>query len=127
LTPGHTYRWWIRATLDNGNSTAWSTAKDFTIMPLSAPTLKTPSVISTTSTSASVNFSWSTVNMAVRYEIWIDDLTTGRSKVVHNSNLVTTSFTTVLSRNHRYRWWMRAFSANGTACPWSIPLDLRVS
>ncbi|MFO0863742.1 MAG: hypothetical protein U0744_03640 [Gemmataceae bacterium] len=59
----------------------------------------------------------------------MDDLTTGQSKSLYSKTITATTWTTTstLVSGHRYRWWVRAISADGTASGWSNPLDFRIA
>ena len=132
LFPGHSYRWWVGAiknTFQGMGPTYWSRAKEFSIAPLATPTPLLPDVVS----SAVPEFTWSTVPMGVYYEIWVDDVTTGQSKVLHNpgANGSTWTANKTLTSGHRYRWWVRAWAVgpgpgDSTPSAWSNYLEFTV-
>jgi hypothetical protein len=126
LTPGHNYRWWVGAVSTNGLATTWSSMRTFAIAPVGVPVLQDPSGTIATTTPT---FRWAAATLAARYDVWVDDLTTGQSQALRNTNVASTSWTptTALVAGHRYRWWVRGFSANETAGAWSSPLDFTVA
>src|SRR5205823_4381385 len=73
---------------------------------------------------------WSPVAGADHYEIWVNDLTTGKSQVVHDQNAPATSWapTIPLTSGDSFRWWVRAVNSTSTATgPWSAPLSFTIS
>ncbi len=125
LTPGHGYRWWVGAVSNNG-TTFWSLPQDFAVAPLATPGPISPAGMT------SVNpptFRWSAVADAARYDIWVDDLTTGQSQVLRKIDAGGTSWNppAALTTGHSYRWWVRALSTNDTASSWSNPLDFMLT
>jgi hypothetical protein len=126
LSPGHRYLWYIGAVSTNGQSVVWSVGQYFSIASLAIPVLASPSA---TVSSLTPTFAWNAVPLAVKYEIWVDDLTSGRSQALYSKTVAGATWTapTPLISGHRYRWWVRAISADGTASGWSNPLDFNVA
>jgi hypothetical protein len=93
--------------------------------PPPAPTVTGPG---STTSSTTPTLTWTASQGAVRYELWVNDLTTGASQVIHLTNLTATSFraATALARGHRYAAWVRAFDGLGQASDWSQPLVFAV-
>jgi hypothetical protein len=123
LSPGHHYRWWIRGVTGSG-LLAWGLPTDFTIAALSAPAPAGPTGNINTD---QPTFNWSAVPLAVRYEVWLSDLTTGTGGTVGTSSSTSFIETQGLAPNHKFRWWVRADSANGSAGPWSVPTDFAIA
>lgn len=66
-------------------------------------------------------FQWQAVTGAVRYGLYVSDLTTN-TLIIDNETIIGTSFTPasgILTYSHEYRWNMRAFSSNGTPSSFS--------
>lgn len=89
------------------------------------PSLVGPSG-STTDTTPTI--SWTAVSGASRYDLWVDNLTTGQNQVLRRTDLAGTSFTP----SHplaagTYRAWVRAVSAAGQSSDWSASLDFTVT
>jgi hypothetical protein len=123
LTPGHSYQWWVRGDSGNGTQGPWSTSSTFTV---AAPGTPVPSAPSGTISTVTPTFTWSSVPQAVKYDVWVDDLTTG-TQILRNQNVVGTSLPSQpLTPGHRYRWWVRAIDENGTAGSWSVATDFFV-
>ena len=120
LAPGM-YRAWVRAFDAVGYSTGWSAASDFTV---GIPTVTGPIG---TAPSSTPTIAWTALSNVTRYDLWVDNLTTGASPVIRQMSLATNSFdvTTPLSSG-QYRVWVRAFNTNGAASPWSKSLDFVV-
>lgn len=115
LQSGHTYRWWLRAVGGTG-AAQWSNPLDFTVaMPApSAPAGPVTTVVPA--------FGWNGVAGVTHYEVFVLDLTVGDWL-----DQVATGISWVpdkdLPSGHRYRWWVRALSSDGSGGTWSDPLD----
>ncbi|MBX9678123.1 MAG: hypothetical protein K2X38_05110 [Gemmataceae bacterium] len=125
---GDTYRWWVRASDASGAQFGpWSTSQDFTIGSIAAPTLSNPNgAIS----NAQPAFSWSAVTGADKYDVWVDDLTAGKSAVLRNQSVNGTTWTPsgTLESGRTYRWWVRGIDSTGTnRGTWSSSLDFTIS
>lgn len=122
--PAGSYRAWVRGRdLDGGANYAWSTPFDFEIG-------RPPRIVGpvTTAQSAQPVIRWTAVAGAVRYEIWLANLTTGQ-RIASNSDLQSTTFTPPqsLSGGNNYRVWIRAFDSSDTATAWSVPASFSVA
>jgi hypothetical protein len=117
------YRAWVRARDLNGGSYVWSNSFDLEIG-------RTSRMISPTGTGQPARpvFSWTTVAGAVRYEIWLTDLSTG-FRVNARSDLTGTSYTNEadLQSGRSYRVWIRGFDSAGTSSVWSQPLTFTIA
>ncbi len=117
------YRWWVQAVAANGDTTGWSIQKDF-LIPI--PTLFAPLGTVTTGTPT---FRWSGVNEFVRYDLWVDNLTTGATQVIREQNLPATpkSYVPPLPlRNGDFRAWIRGIDKDGLYSSWSAFADFTV-
>ena len=94
--------------------------QNFTIAALAVPTLTSPIGSQTTDQPA---FSWSSINMAVRYDVWLTDLATGTGSIVASPTTNSWTPAVALLPSHSYRWWVRAVSKNSTAGLWSLAAD----
>ncbi len=122
--PAGTYRAWVRGRdLDGGSFYTWSQAFDFEIG-------RPPRVVSPVNTVQSVQpvISWTAVAGAVRYEIWLSNLTTGL-RIASDSTLQSTSYspTQSLVSGNSYRVWIRAFDSTGTSTAWSAAANFSVA
>src|SRR5262249_55570024 len=105
LVSGHQFRWYVMG-LSNGGARVWSNPQTFTVNAL-APTLIAP-VGNASGTLPT--FSWNTVAWADHYEVWVDDLTIPKTKVIDQTGLTGNSWTSTvaLTSSHQYRWWVKA-------------------
>ncbi|MCI0639314.1 MAG: IPT/TIG domain-containing protein [Gemmataceae bacterium] len=118
LSAGHDFQWWVRAYVPSGNQSAWTNVLGFHIVPLATPA---PSGPNGSITNAKPTFSWSAVTGADKYDVWVNDLTTGQAQVLRKQDATGTSWTptTALISGRSYQWWVRALSDNGNQSPWS--------
>ncbi len=122
--PAGSYRAWVRGRdLNGGSYYAWSLPFDFEIG-------QPPRVVSPLSTVQSVlpAIKWTAVAGAVRYEIWLSNLTTSR-RIASDSNLQSTTYTPASSlvSGNNYRVWIRAFDSSDTATSWSLAASFSVA
>lgn len=115
-----TYRVWVRAVDDAGETGAWTNA-EFQLN--AAPVLD---AITEPSLSATPTLTWSESPDAERYEIKLVDQSDGRV-VAHETDVTDTSFmpTTPLESGG-YEVWVRAHDADGPT-PWSDPITFEVA
>jgi hypothetical protein len=125
LTPGHSYRWWVRALSTSGGSSAWSAPLTVSIV------VGTPNPAAPTGSiqNARPTFSWSAAANADAYDVWVDDTTSGQSQVLRNTNVTATSWTptTALTPGHAYLWWVRGLTNSGASSSWSSPTAFNVA
>ncbi len=96
----------------------WSNDYQFRID--TAPSITSPSASGGTAAPAFPVISWTAVADAPRYEIWIDNVTTGQTQVVRRSDLTTTSYINDGSlTSGTYRVWVRAYNVVGEFGKWS--------
>ncbi len=120
LAPGN-YRAWI-----TGQGTAQSAPVDFQVLPGNAQTHVTVPIGN--SENPLPVLGWTAVSGATRYELWVDDVTNGISRVLHNSRLTTTSLAVRAPlAPATYRAWVRAFSGITMLAQWSPPIDFRIT
>lgn len=120
------YRAWLQASNTVGERSAWSRPVDFVVAAPrpAAPTLLAP--IGTT-TSANPRFIWTDVK-AARYELHVNNRTTGTARYLLKSDIpgTTTFFDPTLFTQGSYTAWIRAFNGSNEAGPWSAPLNFVV-
>jgi|GEM_PF-483364 len=120
--PGGDYRVWVQAIGANGPG-AWSVGLDFTVHDITAPTILTPTGVTNV---VRPTISWTASPNAVRYELWVDKVG-GPTKVIHQTNLTTTSYTPTSNLSTGvYRIWMRAFNSMNIASAWSAASDITI-
>jgi predicted phage tail protein len=125
LTPGHSYEFWVAAVDGNGFYSDWSGPADFSVPALPVPSPTAPSG----SAGETPAFSWSGVDGTDHYDLWVTDLTTGQSPVLHNDNVTDTTLTfdQPLAPGHSYRFWVRDVDSLGNASDWSSGMDFSVA
>lgn len=122
--PVGSYRAWVRGRdLNGGANYTWSTAFNFEIG-------QAPRVLSPANTVQSLQpvITWTAVAGAVRYEIWLSNLTTVK-RIVSDTSLLSTSYTPTqnLTSGNRFRVWIRAFDSSNTASEWSAAATFSVA
>ncbi|MCI0380716.1 MAG: hypothetical protein L0215_24290 [Gemmataceae bacterium] len=115
------YRFWVRAFNSTNDSAGWSVAKNFSLVPALPPTVTAPG----NTTDPTPTFEWTAGPEAVRFDLWVNNLTTGQSQVIRQTNLTASPFTPVapLTVSSSYRVWVQAFNSANEAGPWSQPHD----
>lgn len=127
--PNGDYRVWVRAFNPAGEAGNWSNIGDFSILIVEprpvAPTLFGPAgnTFETQPTLA-----WQAIPNAVRYDLWVNNDTTGQTQVIRQPNLTTTTFTPTseLPRG-TYTFWVRGINIDGLPGNWSNPLTFNVT
>lgn len=113
------WRVWVRSRTVGGQTSAWSAPVDFQITtPPSLDPLPSPVY------SGTPLITWNALPGAVKYDLWINNRTTGQSKIVREDNLTATSFqvTTNLGLSE-YVAWVRGIDAAGGYSDWSASLS----
>jgi fimbrial isopeptide formation D2 family protein/uncharacterized repeat protein (TIGR01451 family) len=104
------YRVWVRGLDVTGNPGDWSSAVQINVTP--APVLTGPATVTVDSTPT---FAWNAVTGANRYDLWVNNLTTGTNQVIRQTALPTTTFTPGANlQKGQYQWWVRAISTSTT-------------
>ncbi|MBL8813542.1 MAG: hypothetical protein JNM43_25475 [Planctomycetaceae bacterium] len=125
-TPGTTlakgdYRWWVRGVSATGVLGSWSAPKDFNVG--GKPIVLSP----TGTTNSQPQFSWSAVQGAASYQIWVSRLDVP-SVVINQSGLTNTTYNSgVTLAAGSYRVWVRAVSTGGVISDWSTYVDFTVA
>ena len=117
------YLWWVSALTSTNVRGLWTQETEINIGGQTKVLTPTGVIGSATPT-----FSWQPVDGAVRYELWVDQLTPWKQKVVYQTNLTGTSFvSSALQAGTNYRTWVRAVSDTGQLSPWSVPVDFTIA
>lgn len=116
---------WVRGKLSSGGYTSWGTPHGFTVQ--NRPILNIVDQLA----------SWTVggdADLNARYELWVNKLADNTSsaitKVVHETNLGSTSFDLDALSRGDYRGWVRKISQVGgttVRSPWSAPISFSVS
>jgi len=120
------YRYWVRAYDDLEQTGFWSKGRDFRVV--TQPEITTPISQSVVATSTFPEIAWTTVVDTDRYELWVNNITTGESQVIYETNLQTTSFASAPANlpGGTYKAWTRAIAPDGAAGLWSSPVTFTV-
>ena len=118
------YRVWVRA-IDNLEMPGfWSGGRDFTINTPPAITSPTANVVITGGTFPKIT--WTAVADAGKYELWVNNLTTGKTLVIDRRGAAALNTTSYVSTEDldsgTYRIWVRGINASGEFGLWSAPV-----
>ena len=123
LTPGDSFAWYVASVSTNGQEVVWNTtAENFTLAALSAPTPLGPSGTITAGTGFdSPTFSWTGVAGANSYSFYLYDSTANKALNGGIVNLGGTSWTptTALTPGDKYVWYVASVSTNGQEAVWN--------
>lgn len=113
------YSAWVRGVDPAGVASRWSNVANFRI----APPVVLQSIPMLQNTSRPV-VQWSPLSGAVKYDVWLSNLSTGQSQFVRNTNVSGTSWINATDLPiGKYRVWVRGIdAANGTSA-WSAAVD----
>ncbi len=115
------YRWWVRGVSASGVLGSWSAPLDFNVG--GKPVVLTPAG----TTNSQPQFSWSTVQGAASYQIWVSRLDVP-SVVINQTGLTGTTYNSgVTLATGSYRVWVRAVSTGGVISDWSTYVDFTVA
>ncbi len=112
-----TYKVWARKRPATGEAGTWSIPVQFIV---GVPPGSTQISSITDTDTARPTFAWSAAPNAVRYELWVNDLTRNVIRVIHQTSLTELQHTaTVDLAAGQYRAWIRAVAAGNVAGAWS--------
>lgn len=116
-----TYRVWVRAIDQQENPGFWSVARDFYVN--TPPVITSPTQTAGLANGTFPTIIWSAVPDATRYELWVNNLTTNRQRVIYLTGANALSTTSYVSTENlssgTYKIWVRALNAQGEAGLWS--------
>lgn len=128
------YRFWVRAYDDLEQPGVWSSDRTFVVR--TPPVFTSPVQTVTIAETTFPQISWTSVVDTDRYDLWINNITTGETQVVRETDLQTTSFASSTANlpGGTYRAWVRAFApdlnldddAPGIAGNWSSSIVFTV-
>lgn len=122
LLPGQ-WKFWVRSFNANGESSLWSRPLELTVANPHPGTFDPTPAQPIIFFHDDGNLSWSGVERATHYEIWISEATSNR--IVLNENLDGLQFTFNLDSG-QYRVWLRTIDGFGFKSRWSRPVSFRV-
>ena len=125
--PDGVYRASAKAMNSVGESSVWSDAVEFTIdapIPL-APKITAPIKITT---SVNPRIVWTAVKDAAKYDLWVNNLTTGAAQYIRRQDIsrLTPYFDCTDLPQGTYTAWVRAANGNNEFSPWSAAYSFTV-
>jgi hypothetical protein len=120
------YRIWVKAFNQNGESEGWSSGASFTI---DVPTPDPPMVVApaTVSQTNQPTIEWTQTDDAVAWELWVNYSTGNVAKVVHLPRIESRQFTpTILLADGDYHVWVRAINVVGEYSRWSSRFEFKI-
>ncbi|MEJ7592704.1 MAG: hypothetical protein WKF77_14235 [Planctomycetaceae bacterium] len=122
--PQGSYTAWVRAANGNNEFSAWSTPYTFTVdvMPPGTPRILGPTgpIVNLTITTANPTFTWTAVERAVKYDLWVNNLTTGQFQIIRQQNLTETQYVALDNLPQgNYRAWVRGINSANEVGEWS--------
>jgi hypothetical protein len=112
------WRVWVRAYDQFEVPGFWSFPRDFQVV--AAPTVTAPVTSGTFALAAFPDISWTAVADAVRYELWVNNVTNGSTRVIYKTDLRSTTYReTATMSSGVYSVFVRAVNAVNEAGNWS--------
>jgi hypothetical protein len=117
------YEVWVRAVMPGNVRYAWSLPRRFQVE--TAVTVNPPAARFQT---YRPTITWQALPGAVRYDVWVNNVSTGQSQVVRDLNVVGTSWTPASDLPiSAYRIWVRGIDASGRFGTWSPLANFQVA
>jgi RHS repeat-associated protein len=117
------YRAWVRGIDAGGKPASWSHAVDFQVSPPVVPT-----AMAAMQPTSRPTIQWSPLAGATKYDLWIDNQTTGQSQYFRDQNITVTSWTSPVDMPIGvYRFWIRGIDSTGGAARWSAFREFTVA
>jgi predicted phage tail protein len=115
---------WVRAANGNSEFSPWSTGYSFTVdmLPPSTPKMIGPTGPngSLTITTANPTFKWTAADRAAKYDLWVNNVTTGQSQIIREQNLTGTQYVALTNLTQgNYRAFVRAINSANEVGEWS--------
>jgi hypothetical protein len=127
--PNGSFEAWVRAIAPDGEAGLWSSVRRFTMDYRIGPVVSAPTG---TVTDRTPTFRWQAADGARSYDLWVNNLTTGKSQVIrvivpHVANASTISYTPAAELlSGDYRWWVRTIAVSGDQTAWSSGLNFTI-
>jgi len=113
--PIGTYYAWVRGVYGDDSATPWSAADHFRVV--TSPVITGPLGRTADRTPA---FSWQGVVGADHYELWVNNTSTGQSRLIHETDITSTDFVPATDiPTGAYRAWVRGVDLQGLSARWS--------
>ena len=119
------WRVWVRAYDQFEVPGFWSFPRDFRVV--TAPAMTAPVQTGNVAFSSFPDISWSAVADAVRYELWVNNVTTGAARVIYKTDLKSTTYRELAELGSgTFRAFTRAANAVNEYGNWSPGRDFTV-
>ena len=124
--PNGTYDVWVRAIAADGEAGLWSPKYQFQMDYRVGPVTVSPAGVTTDTTQT---FTWNSIEGAVSYNLWVDNLTTGTTRAIfvnvpHVNNAAQITYTPPTQMQaSSYRWLVQAVPASGDFAAFSAAKD----
>jgi hypothetical protein len=113
----------VRGIDSNGGYSDWSAAREFTV---NTPVVLRP--MAAQQPNLRPQISWSALTGATKYDLWINNVSTGQSQVIRQRSLTSTSFTPLFDLPlGQYRAWVAGIDAAGQMASWSSAASFSVA
>jgi hypothetical protein len=110
------FYFWVRAKFSNGDFSQWTTSS-YPFRIDTAPVIEGVAP----QTGSTPTITWNAIPGAGKYEIWVDNISTGEVKAVHDADIQGTSYQLQLGTG-RHRIWVRGLDVQGVGAKWSVPV-----
>ncbi len=119
------WRVWVRAYDQFEVPGFWSVARDFRVV--TAPTITAPVTAGSVAAATFPDISWTAVADAVRYEIWVNNVTTNSTRVIYQTDIRSTTYRELASMGSgTYRAFVRAANLVNEFGNWSLAKEFTV-
>ncbi len=118
------YSAWVEAFNKTGNAAGWSPVLNFTIAPLAVPALTAPTG---SSANSSPTITWTASTGAVRYDLWVNNVSTGQTQIIRQQSLTGTSFLASNLPVGSYAAWIEAFDGANNSSGWSGTFNFSIT
>jgi hypothetical protein len=115
---------WVRAINGNGEAGPWSVPYNYTVdvLPPTTSMMTGPVGEGNSLTVATINptFTWTAATRAVRYDLWVNNMSTLQAQIIRRSDITTNSFTSISNLPQgNYRAWVRGINSANEYGEWS--------
>ncbi len=122
--PQGSYTAWVRAANGNSEFSQWSKPYSFTfdILPPATPKMLEPTgaLGSQTITTTNPTFKWTAAAGAVKYDLWVNNVTTGQAQIIREQNITGTQYVALTNLPQgNYRAWVRGINRANEVGDWS--------
>lgn len=127
LLPDGEYGVYLRAINSDGLASNWSDLLRFSVGVMPPPDVPELTADSIETEDRTPTLAWNSVRNAERYDLWIDNLSTGERQIIRRTDLTGTSFTPGAPlEDGAYRAFVRSVNDEDTASVWSEKVEFRV-